>query len=86
MAVIFDDGLDPDDDNNNIGAIPIAIQEPTQTPISYDIGWIKSQIGEDEWLKLRLLFIDNIWLNLTAKGCTLLHRLHDPIKYSSAHF
>ena len=49
MAVIFDDGTDPDEDDFNIVPVPIPKKNDT---VDYDADWVKSQMSEEEWRRL----------------------------------
>ena len=49
MAVIFDDGTDPDEDDFNI--VPVPIPKKNET-VDYDADWVKAQMSEEEWRRL----------------------------------
>ena len=49
MAVIFDDGTDPDEDDFNIVPVPIPKKNDT---VDYDADWVKAQMSEEEWRRL----------------------------------
>ena len=49
MAVIFDDGTDPDEDDFNIVPVPIPRNKDT---VDYDADWVKSQMTDEEWRRL----------------------------------